>query len=543
MGLHFKFGVFFIGVNLLFPSFTQALVIEPVTIDSSQGEPLYAEIPFYHAESNTPIKVSIAQPFEMGRPEVINQNQFSHLNFYIRQNSQGDGVIVITSSRPIQENNIDIALKIIDGGQTRFQQIRARLPSRIDRLQATLNAKPLQPKIIQNENDIALNLPTAGTIPNAPSSQNNTDQALVVQRAAPPPLLKNNSISKSSSSPALVVTAPSPQSVSVNGKENTATARVSPQAARSEDTQTASAPMTAHKTTPQPLQTDRVNASNLSIDVTRRATNDSNKPVQTTATSSSETMLAKQTNTSTAVKNNQTASNTNHTTSKPRDTSSHLVKANESLWGIAINIAQQQNIPVQQVMQQIQAQNQHAFINGNANRLKQGVVLNLPGNYPVSTAQVKKQPAKTEQVPALAKNQSQPPIAQKQTDAHMSIVANDKGAIQGSDKNSAESKQRHELTVQVQQQRQAALGLQNNVLQLDQQLKSKERRIALLNARLAELQQQLKSKEAGQKDAKTTSHTTSKSQSIVPALITGTVIAFAGLNSDFAITTLLQELV
>lgn len=543
MGLHFKFGVFFIGVNLLFPSFAQALVIEPVTIDSSQGEPLYAEIPFYHAESNTPIKVSIAQPFEMGRPEVIDQNQFSHLNFYIRQNSQGDGVIVITSSRPIQENNIDFALKIIDGEQTRFQQIRTRLPSRIDRLQANLNAKPLQPKIIQNENDIALNLPTAGTISNAPSSQNNTDQALVVQRVAPPPLLKNNSISKSSSAPALVVTAPSQQSVSVNGKENTATAQVSSQAARSEDAKIASASATTQKETPQPLQIDRSNASNLNIDVTHRATNDSNKPVQTTATSSSETMLAKQTNTSTAVKNNQTASNTNHTTPKPRDTSSHLVKANESLWGIAINIAQQQNIPVQQVMQQIQAKNQHAFINGNANRLKQGVVLNLPGNYPVSTAQVKKQPAKTEQVPALAKNQSQPPIAQKQTDAHMSIVANDKGAIQGSDKNSAESKQRHELTVQVQQQRQAALGLQNNVLQLDQQLRSKERRIALLNARLAELQQQLKSKEAGQKDAKTTSHTTSKSQSIVPALITGTVIAFAGLNSDFAITTLLQELV
>ncbi|OUY08777.1 type IV pilus assembly protein FimV [Acinetobacter populi] len=537
MGLHFKFGVFFIGVNLLFPSFAQALVIEPVTIDSSQGEPLYAEIPFYHAESNTPIKVSIAQPFEMGRPEVINQNQFSHLNFYIRQNSQGDGVIVITSSRPIQENNIDIALKIIDGGQTRFQQIRARLPSRIDRLQATLNAKPLQPKIIQNENDIALNLPTAGTISSTPSSQNNTDQALVVQRTAPPPLLKNNSISKSSSAPALVVTAPSPQSVSVNGKENIVASQ-----ARNGDTQTASAPMTAQKTTPQSLQTDQANASNLSIDVTRRATNDSNKPVQTTATLSSDTMLAKQPNTSTSIKNNQTPSNTN-TTSKPRDTSSHLVKANESLWSIAINIAQQQNIPVQQVMQQIQAQNQHAFINGNANRLKQGVVLNLPGNYPVSTTQVKKQPTKTEQVPALAKNQSQPPIAQKQTDAHMSIVANDKGAIQGSDKNSAESKQRHELTVQVQQQRQAALGLQNNVLQLDQQLRSKERRIALLNARLAELQQQLKSKEAGQKDAKTTSHTTSKSQSIVPALITGTVIAFAGLNSDFAITTLLQELV
>lgn len=543
MGSHFKFGVFLIGVNLLIPFFAHALTIKPVTIDSSRGEPLYAEIPFYNAESNTPIKVAIAQPFELGRPEVMDQNQFSHLNFYIRQNSKGDGVIVITSSRPIQENNIDFALKITDGGQTRFQQIRAKLPSRIDRLQTTLNATSLQPQIIHDEKAIALNLPTAGTVSSIPASQNNTDQALVVQRAAPPPLLKNNSNSNTTPTSAMVITAPSTHAVPIHKKEISATSQAVQQPVSDRDVQTASSPTTTQKMTPQKTRTDLSNSSNLSIDVTGHAVHDKNKPAQSTATPSSKTMLAKQKNTATPVKNNQTRSNPKHTTSKHRDQSGHLVKANESLWGIAINIAQQQNVPVQQVMQQIQAQNQHAFINGNANRLRQGVVLNLPGNYPATTVQTKNPSEKSKQVASMANNQSQAPIAQKQTDAHMSIVANDNGKIQGSEKNNTANKHRHELTVQVQQQRKAALGLQNSVHQIDQQLKSKERRIALLNARLAELQQQLKSREAGQKKVQPTPNTTSNSQSMIPALINGTLIAFVGLNSDFAITTLLQELV
>ncbi len=53
----------------------------------------------------------------------------------------------------------------------------------------------------------------------------------------------------------------------------------------------------------------------------------------------------------------------------------HVVQRNESLWSIANRIATQTNQPIAQVMQQIKAQNSHAFIQGDVNRLRQGLHL------------------------------------------------------------------------------------------------------------------------------------------------------------------------
>src|SRR5690606_30415318 len=50
----------------------------------------------------------------------------------------------------------------------------------------------------------------------------------------------------------------------------------------------------------------------------------------------------------------------------------YVVQSNESLWGIASRIAEQQQRPVNEVMQQIKKDNEHAFIGGNANRLRKG---------------------------------------------------------------------------------------------------------------------------------------------------------------------------
>ncbi|MCU6370245.1 type IV pilus assembly protein FimV, partial [Enterobacter quasiroggenkampii] len=48
-----------------------------------------------------------------------------------------------------------------------------------------------------------------------------------------------------------------------------------------------------------------------------------------------------------------------------------------SLWSIANRIAAKTKQPVAKVMHDIQAQNRHAFIQGDVNRLRQGIALNL----------------------------------------------------------------------------------------------------------------------------------------------------------------------
>lgn len=512
MGISNKLGVFFVGVNVLLPVLAHALIIEPIKIDSSQGEPLYAEIPFHNANSQSPLQVSVAQPFELGIPEAVDPTKFAHYNFYVRQNNQGNGVIVITSNRPMNENNLNLVLKINDSGQVHIQQLRNKLPSRIERLQSSLQEKTLQPRMVVDEKALELNLPTT-------SNNETSGQALVVQQT-PPPLLNNNvtSVNASANTP----TTPAPPAIVVT-------------------------PMQASPTTTE--------SKNLSISVTRRLATDPvpsiNVGLQSQiAKTIPETSIQDRTPPVTASPSEQVASAAAPAVSAPPAVTKaptkaaeakeqqHTVKANESLWAIANQIAKSQNVSINQVMKNIHEQNAHAFIDGNANRLKQGVILNIPTEYNMPVIAKAEPPVKPAQINKPTPNSAAAP--QKQTQAHMSIVANDsKGAAQGANKaGQSTSAQQNELTVQLKQERSATLDLQNNVRQLDQQLKQKENRIALLNARLAELEQQLKLRQTEQ-SSNDASKTSSRSQSVVPAIIAGTLVAFAGLNSDLAVAILL----
>lgn len=516
MGLSNKLGVLFVGVNLLLPALAHALVIEPVKIDSSQGEPLYAEIPFHNASNQSPLQVSIAQPFELGLPEVIDAAKIAHFNFYVRQNNQGNGVIVITSSRPMHESALDLVLKINDNGQVHMQQLHNRLPSRIDRLKATLEDKPLQPRIVVNEDDLKLNLPESSTLAQQ-------EQSLVINNTPPPSITTSTSTSNvglaaiSTTQPAAPVS--TTESIIVSAEPVTAPAIVTP---------------------PHPQQSD-----NLNIQVARRAadqpatvfTQNTFALPPTQIQEQPAPVQAKPVTASTTRPANTAAT----ATKSVKPAQQHSVKANESLWAIANQIAKNQNISVTTVMHDIHQNNQHAFIHGNANRLKQGAILNIPATYALPS-----KPAQTTQTASTITKPVQPTEPQKQNEAHMSIVANtNQGSIQGTNKTgeSSSSTQQNELTIQLKQARGNTISLQNNVRQLDQQLREKEKRIALLNARLAELEQQLKSRQTPQNSSADVSNTTSKSQGVIPALIAGTLVVFAGLNSNFAIATLLQELI
>ena len=66
----------------------------------------------------------------------------------------------------------------------------------------------------------------------------------------------------------------------------------------------------------------------------------------------------------------------------------YTVQRNDSLWVIAQQIAEKNNLDVQTVMKEIKSQNPSAFINKNANQLKADAQLSLP-NYDVLPSQQK----------------------------------------------------------------------------------------------------------------------------------------------------------
>ena len=196
----------------------------------------------------------------------------------------------------------------------------------------------------------------------------------------------------------------------------------------------------------------------------------------------------------------QTAATQAKATSRPAVSSNsstqHVVQSNESLWAIASRIAGENNRPVAEVMQQIKANNEHAFIQGNANRLRRGATLNLQtqaGAKPQKNAPL----AMPEQASAAQSGKAKYRLNQ----AEMSLVAeNQQDSTHGSAKKNTQSPQTSgDLSLKVMTSREKTVKLQRNVTELELALRQKDHRIQLLNARLAELQQQLQQQQAANK--------------------------------------------
>ena len=509
MGLQHKFGVAFLqfglGLTTLTPIISHALTLDPVNIDSSRGEPLYAEIPFRQAQSKKSINVSIAQPFESGEVAVLNEAEYAHYNFYVRQNADGNGVIVITSSRAINSNAIDLTLKIEDAGQTRIQQIRGSLPSRIDRLKSSLNETVLKPRYVTNDQDLKLNLPEVSNFPEENQLRvANVAPPMMQKQTVPEPVkstVKSIGLATSNNATPPVVSTPT-QQVARQTTSSTAVAK--------QNTQVSQQQTPSQTATTKPNNTNTVAPSpkgELNINVTRRDASQpvpKAEPVKTAKTVSSvaQQSAAKVTASSKTTtqpkpiaekaKVKATSVKKVHKQTPPTNTNAqekHKVQANESLWGIANQIAKQESVPIQQVMKQIQENNKAT----------------------TQSTPPKKTEATTASTASLAAKK-----AEKHSQAHMSIIAGDsKGTTQGSKKSKGiDKKVANELTVRVKQARQSALGLQNNVRQLDRDLVAKEHRIALLNARLAELEQQLKKRQTSETKSseKTKSNVTSQAE-------------------------------
>ncbi|MEQ1410797.1 type IV pilus assembly protein FimV [Acinetobacter indicus] len=439
-----------------------AINVDPVQIQSAPGELLYAEMNFRQSNVNAPIEVSLASAEDLIAIGASHRPP-GHLNFFTRRDGAGNGVITITSSRPLTDTELNIVVKIREGSATRLQHIKTSLKrSTLAEQRAQLQPKeqPLTPVMVVNERDIALNLPTstAYTAATASASTTRSVEAPLAIQASPPPALSPS-----------------------------ATATVSAAAQPAASPVSAATPSTS-ATSAQPAFTN--NASKTAA-------------VNTAAPVSADPLVKKYAEQLKAQQQQAPAKPAPVTVPKapapsaPASTTArHVVQSNESLWAIASRIAAENQQPVGEVMQQIKAHNEHAFIQGDANRLRRGATLNLQA---VSSGQ--KAAKKTVPIPATQPSRQSGKAKYRISQAEMSLVAeNQQDSAQGSAKKNTQSAQTsEELSLKVMTAREKTVKLQRNVTQLELALSQKDQRIQLLNARLAELQQQLKKQQAENK--------------------------------------------
>lgn len=422
-----------------------AITLDPIQIQSAPGDLLYAEMNFQQADPNSTLQVSLATPEDLSALGVTHQPP-GNLNFYTRQNGQGSGVIVITSSRPVNDLELNIVVKISEGSATRLQHIKTVIkPSAIKKTEN--NESTLSPQLIVNEKDIALNLPEStrytSSAPALATTNSNSEQNLNINASTIHAINTNSSAPLSENSSA----------------QQVVTSTIPDQAATKNQI------------------TSAINKSD--------ANNSPKIPVKKLA-------VQKKSVPSKNLSQNAAKKQTISPSRGPVTSGKYVVQHNESLWSIANRIAAKTKQPVAKVMHDIQKQNQHAFIQGDVNRLRQGIALKL-AHTPASKTQQNK--SKTE-ITHTAKSPSGKAKYRLQQ-AEMSIVAeNSQNSTHGSAKKSTQQSQNNtELAVKVMTKREKNVTLQRNVTKLNQTLRLKDQRIQLLNARLAELQQQLQAQQ------------------------------------------------
>lgn len=449
----------------------QAISIDPVQVQSAPGELLYAEIHFRHSNTSVPLNASLATAEDLLSMGTGHQPP-GHLNFFTRRDGAGNGVITITSSRPVTDAELNFIVNIKEGNASRLQQIRTPLkrnPAPSNATQTRANERALAPVLIVNEKEIALNLPVSTLYTaKAPVA---AEHPLLLSTKEPPKLAQ-----LATSTPVAIEPVTHVQNYSVAPAEQNS-------ASTSSGSETSISQVTKTNST---------------------GSVSSEMQAATASTARSQDPLAQKFAAEQAAQKRENPTTTAQTASTPKPTSTaaastatpaakYVVRSNESLWGIASRIATEQNRPVSEVMQQIKNSNEHAFIQGDVNRLRRGAALNLHGMQQAKQP-VKVSAAELAKVPSKQSGKTKYRLNQ----AEMSLVAEKAQDSAQSSANSAAEKNKtsKELSLKVMTSREKTVKLQRNVTQLELALNQKDHRIQLLNARLAQLQQQLKAQQA-----------------------------------------------
>ncbi|WP_111895225.1 hypothetical protein [Acinetobacter sp. MB5] len=426
-----------------------ALTFNAAQVESTQGQLLYVEIPYANASDNSTIQAGLADTDDLIRMGA-SQQDLNGLNFFIRRTGKSSGVIVITSSQPINNKNINLVLKVQDGDGAHLQQIQKSLTGDSPKTQMARNnlvamstqEHALIPKQIVSEKDIALNLPESKLYTQtAPMVSTPTPVEQLAISVSAPPHLNPVTPNPSNSASVVVKSAPATTPTPIARKaQNVVQATQQPAAISTNNPQTSPHQQALKENVP--------------------------KPIDATAPKAKITPQA------------ETTKHTNY-----------VVQHQDSLWRIAARISEQTHQPIGAVMNHIKALNEHAFIGGNINRLKAGATLNLGANDVAPPHAHPNTPTKSMNSKAGNKYSTKYRLNQ----AEMTLVTENANTSSGKmDENGRHmAKTSPELSSKVMTIREKTVTLQKNVVQLDLALQKKDHQIQLLNARLAQLQQQL----------------------------------------------------
>ena len=472
-----------------------AITLDPLQIQSAPGELLYAEMSFHQADANSKLDVSLATPEDLMMLGAIHQPPAA-LNFFTRRNNKGEGVIVITSSRPMTDAELNIIVKIQENGAVHLKHIRQPIRQKTQIAAAkSSNEKTLAPKYIVSEKDIALNLPES-TRYNANAATNSKETNLKQEKllnapfALPPAL--NIPESKVPVATAISVAAPAKaeQTTTIQVASNT---QATTQNIASTEQKPSTPTIKQEVQQAAVVQAANAQPANENIPAEKPIQNTENKLVE----KKQDTMAEYQAKNKEQPIKQPPPQSTPSAASGENSQQQHLVRRNESLWSIAQRIAGQTQQPVYKVMNQIKAQNEHAFVGGNANRLRQGAHL----NFNLGTVPSHKNPSTNQMAAQTAHGVPAGKAKYRLQQAEMTLIAesNQDSSTGSAKKDTQQQKTSADLSLKVMTAREKTVTLQRNVTQLELALRGKEHRIQLLNARLAELQEQLKAQQKTKK--------------------------------------------
>ena len=507
-----------------------AITLDPLQIQSAPGELLYAEMSFHQADANSKLDVSLATPEDLMMLGATHQPP-STLNFFTRRNNKGEGVIVITSSRPMTDAELNIIVKIQENGAAHLKHIRQPIRQKTQIAAAkSSNEKTLAPKYIVSEKDIALNLPestrySANTATNLKEPHLKQETLLNAPFALPPAL--NTPSPKVPVTTAISVATPAKAELAttIQTTNNTPTAPSTTitqkpivpiikqavqqtavvQAANNDQPVISSAAVAEQKPVAPAIQQETQQATvaqpanpqpakqSVLAEKPLPNPNIENKLVE----NKQDTIAAYQAMHKTQTIKQQPPQSTPLAISAESHQQQYVVQRNESLWSIAQRIAGQTQQPVYKVMNQIKAQNEHAFVGGNANRLRQGAHL----NFNLGTASGRQNPDTNQMTTQTAHGVPAEKVKYRLQQAEMTLIAesNQDSSTGSAKKDTQQQKTSADLSLKVMTAREKTVTLQRNVTQLELALRGKEQRIQLLNARLAELQEQLKAQQETKK--------------------------------------------
>ena len=419
----------------------QAATMGKTVITSAQHEPLSASIVVNDIQTPD-FSASLADPTlyqQMGLTPT------DSMTVRFQPTSATSGQVFITTTKPVSKPFADIVLTINDGAQRSVIPKTLLMP-----LDGSLSINP-------SKNSV-----TAAKKPNLPVISSSNAQPLLVTKGTPPPLLlASTEIDKPTvQGNNTVYTTDQSDANRLNNDGNSNNNLIAPITSNTSTSPTV-ALNSINAATPindAPFKSDILNiqiirqiqpksvnkeslAKNSDIIVSTPMTPMSDNSPSTANTIANDT-IPYNNNSSNSI--STLGSNADISSISPDDTGSefnYTVQRNDNLWVIAQQIAEKNNLDVQTVMSEIQAQNPKAFINKNANQLKADAQLSLP-KYDVVPSQKKIQTAISEQrkhsrkanTPVIKKDTISKAASKAQTEKAQAAKRNETPAIKKTQK-------------------------------------------------------------------------------------------------------------